>query len=111
MAGIYFGLGKVLELSWLRSEVETLGVEGQWHAHARANLRSELLSHHNSLVDRVLQKAGRASDPVAAWLEANESSVQHVREMLHDMRNLPAMDYATLAVAVRSLQQLIDDTA
>jgi len=108
---IYFGLGEVLELKWLRSEVEALKVDGQWHAHARGNLRSELLSYHNRLVGRVLASNGRSKDPVAAWLEANEESVRSVMDMLHDMRNQPAMDYATLAVAVRSLSKLIDNTA
>ena len=108
---IYFGLGKVLELTWLRTEVEGLSVDGQWHAHARGNLRSELLGHHNSLVDRVLQAAGRSDDPLASWLAKNEEAVQRVLEMLQDMRSLPATDYATLAVAVRSLKELIDNTA
>jgi glutamate dehydrogenase len=107
---IYFGIGEALELKWLRAEVEGLKVEGQWHAHARGNLRSELLSHHNELVGRVLGTCGRARDPVGAWLQANEESVHLVRDMLHDMRNLPAMDYATVAVAVRSLGQLIENT-
>jgi len=107
---IYFGLGEALELKWLRAEVEALKVEGQWHAHARGNLRSELLSHHNSLVDRVLETGGKARDPVASWIEKNEKEVHRVMDMLHDMRSLPAMDYATLAVAVRSLAQLIEMT-
>jgi glutamate dehydrogenase len=108
---IYFGLGDALELRWLRSEVEALKVEGQWHAHARGNLRNELLRHHNSLVGRVLKSSGRSKDPVSSWIEANEEAVGSVRDMLQDMRNLPSMDYATLAVAIRSLQQLIDGTA
>ncbi len=107
---IYFGLGEALELKWLRSEIEGLKVEGQWHAHARGNLRSELLNHHNQLVDRVIESCGRSRDPVAAWLDRNEAEVHRVEEMLHDMRSLPTMDYATLAVAVRSLGQLIETT-
>jgi len=108
---IYFGLGEALELSWLRAEVEALKVDGQWHAHARGNLRSELLGHHNSLVDRVLGSTGRSRDPVSSWLEHNADAVVRVKDMLQDMRSLPAMDYATVAVAVRSLEQLIDNTA
>jgi glutamate dehydrogenase len=108
---VYFGLGDELEFKWLRAEVEVLKVEGQWHAHARGNLRSELLSHHKLLVDRVLKSGGRSKDPVAKWLEDHADAVRGVKEMLQDMRGLPNMDYATLAVAVRSIGQLIEDTA
>jgi len=31
--------------------------------------------------------------------------------MMHDMRNHAEMDYATVAVAVRSLAQLVNETA
>lgn len=108
---IYFGLGEALDLKWLRAEVEALKVEGQWHAHARGNLRSELLAFHNDLVDLVLRSSGRAKDPLAAWLDKNEKEVGRVKEMLHDMRGLPATDYATLAVAVRTLEQLLKTAA
>jgi glutamate dehydrogenase len=108
---IYFGLGEVLDLKWLRAEVEALKVEGQWHAHARGNLRSDLLSHHNKLVDRVIATCGSARDPVSCWVDLNEEHVGRVKDMLHDMRGVPSMDYATLAVAVQSLGQLIQTTA
>ncbi|MDX1554985.1 MAG: NAD-glutamate dehydrogenase, partial [Xanthomonadales bacterium] len=107
---IYFGLGEALEFKWLRAEVEALKVEGQWHAHARGNLRAELLAHHKELVDRVLKKFGKAKDPVGDWMSAHDHEVARVKDMLADMRNLPSMDYATLAVAVRSLGQLLEST-
>ena len=44
-------------------------------------------------------------------MEANEHSVKRVVDMLDDMKNHSDMDYATIAVAVRSLAQLVKDTA
>jgi len=111
IAQVFFGLGDALELKWLRRQVEALDVVGQWHAMSRANLRDELFTQHNRLVERVLQADGRKRDPVGAWIADNADRVGLVQKMLRDMRNLAEMDYPTIAVAVRSLGQLADDTA
>ena len=110
IASVFFGLGDALELKWLRRQVEALAVGGQWHAISRANLRDELFTQHNRLVECVLQVGGRKRDPLAAWLSAHSERVGEVQEVLRQMRKEGGMDYATLSVAVRSLAQLADDT-
>jgi glutamate dehydrogenase len=111
IAQVFFGLGELLELRWLRRQVEALPVMGQWHAMSRSNLRDELFGQQNRLVERVLQDGGRKRDPVAAWHAANRDRVQTVQKMLTHMKNHVEMDYPTIAVAVRSLGQLVDDAA
>jgi len=111
VAKVYSGLGNSMNLRWMMRQVESLEVLGQWHAQARTNLRDELFTQHNHLVERILQAAGDERDPVAAWIDANRSCVQRPMDMMHDMRNLAEMDYATIAVAVRSLAQLVNETA
>jgi len=111
VARVFFGLGDELDLKWLRQQVEALKVMGQWHAVSRSNLRDELFSAHNHLVERVLQSDGRKKDPVAAWLAASEELLMPVRQMLNDMKQHSTMDFPTISVAVRALEQLVADTA
>ncbi len=110
VATVFFGLGDRLCLKWLRESVEKLPVEGQWHAHARGNLRDELYSQHRRLAGRVLQAFGEAKDPVNSWIEANAADVKRISDMMKDMHHLASMDYATVSVAVRSLDQLLQVT-
>ena len=100
-------LGDSLGLKWLRSEVENLRVQGQWHAQARGNLRDELYAHHRELVDAAIRSCGIEGDPVACWIGKNAEDVRRVTDMMEDMRNLEQVDYATASVAVRSLGQLV----
>ena len=104
---VFFGLGDCLGLKWLRESVEKLPVAGQWHAHARGSLRDELYSQHRRLASQVLEAFPNAKDPVKSWVEANDEAVEHVSLMLGDMQDLPSMDYATVSVAVRSLEGLL----
>jgi glutamate dehydrogenase len=111
VASVFFGLGDVLELKWLKKHVESLKVAGQWHAISRANLRDELFSVHNELVERILRAEGRKKDPVSAWMQSNANVVKPVLEMLNDMKKGAKMDYPTVSVAVRALEQLVVNTA
>ena len=110
MATVFFGLGDSLGLKWLRESVEKLPVEGQWHANARGSLRDELYSQHRRLAGRVLEAYPDEKDPVKTWMAANREAVERVTLMLTDMQGLPAMDYATASVAVRSLEGLLAQT-
>jgi glutamate dehydrogenase len=106
VARVYFCLGESLRLKWLREQFENLPVEGQWHALARANLRDELFSLQNNLVEHVLRHQGNRQDAVARWCATHAKHVDKIVSMMSDMERLPAMDYATASVAVRSLDTL-----
>ena len=108
---MFFGLGERLELNWLRRQVESLKVRGQWHAMSRANLRDELFAHHNEIVEKVLQVHGRKKDPVGAWAQNCAAELDRLARMLAAMKKQTEMDYATLAVAVRALGQLNGQSA
>jgi glutamate dehydrogenase len=111
VATVYFGLGDQLGLKWLRESVERLPVDGQWHAHARGSLRDELYSQHRRLAGQVLESFPDEKDPVKSWAESNAAAVEQNSLMLVDMQNLPAMDYATVSVAVKSLEGLLSGSS
>ena len=110
VATVFFGLGDSLSLKWLRESVEKLPVAGQWHAHARGNLRDELYSQHRRLAGRVMEAFPGEKEPVRSWMAANREAVDNVRLMLNDMQALTVMDYATVSVAVRALETLLTQT-
>ena len=108
VARVYFKLGEQLSLRWLRLQVENLPVDGQWHAQARGALRDELYRRHRALTAEVLSHDGKArsKDSVNTWMKAHRGNVSHIKRMFTDMRTLENLDFATISVAIRSLEQL-----
>jgi glutamate dehydrogenase len=106
---IFFALGEKLNLLWLRDMIEKLEVIGPWHAHARGVLRDELFEHHNSLTQTVINKYGtkNPSETLNIWMSENKETVKSVRNMLQQMRSEKIVDYATVMVAVRSINNLV----
>lgn len=108
-AEIFFAIGEKLNLLWLRAMIEKLIVIGPWHAHARGVLRDELFEHHNLLTQTVINKhaCSGADNTIECWVADNKENVKGVRRMLQQMRSEKVSDYATVMVAVRSINNLV----
>ncbi len=111
VARIYFGIVDRLCIKWLRSRIEELPVERQWHAHARGNLRDELYRYHRRITRRILLEAGAETDPVQRWFARYPDQTRRVVTMLEQMRNTSAGDYPSLQVAINGLGQLLQATS
>jgi glutamate dehydrogenase len=108
-AEIFFSLGEKLNLIWLQQMVDKLEVSSSWHVHARGVLRDELFEHHNILTQTIIEKYGTAKSKqvVDDWINDNKQQVLHVRKMMQQMRSEKVSDYATVMVAVRSINSLV----
>jgi glutamate dehydrogenase len=109
---VYAVLGERFGLKWLRSQIESLPVDGIWHANARGALRDDLYERHRALTVRVLN-ARTEDDPdasVEAWFAEHRMDADRVQQMMAEIQRLPRIDYATAVVALRSLEQLVSET-
>jgi glutamate dehydrogenase len=109
-AAAYFGLGTALSLDWLREQIESLGVEGHWQAVARTTLRDNIYNLQRMLCMQVLTES-RKREPAKAlqsWIERHKQAADYVRQTVSDMRALPAMDFATLSVALQAVRRMAE---
>ncbi|HUA79269.1 MAG TPA: NAD-glutamate dehydrogenase domain-containing protein, partial [Dyella sp.] len=107
VAVAFYELGQVLDLEWLRGQIEALPVDGHWHAQARGSLLDELNHQHRALVMQILALTGTSKDvsPVQAWLNRDDATLKYTRDMLAEILTQNA-DYPIASVAVRRLAQL-----
>jgi len=109
---IYARVGERFGLKWLRECIERLPVDGAWHANARGSLRADLYDRHRRLVECVIPARGDATpgDAVDHWIEGRGAEASRVRAMITDMQRLAQVDYPTVVVALRALEQLVAGT-
>jgi glutamate dehydrogenase len=109
-ATVYFGVGTALSLDWIREQIEALGVEGHWQAVARTTLRDNIYNLQRMLCLQVLAESrGRApAQALEAWMVRHKDAVDYVRQTVTDMRALPAMDFATLSVALQAVRRMAE---
>lgn len=104
----YFGIAEIMNIDWLRRQVETLPASGSWEAHARGHLRNDLITQHRNLTSQFLMyRKANPGATVDSWRKTYADRIQRTLNILDDMRFLPSMDIAAMTVAVRSLEQLV----
>ncbi len=104
----HFAVADILNIDWLRRQVETLPTSGNWEAHARGHLRNDLITQHRKLTSQFLiYRKGNSEATVASWQAVYQDRIQRTLSILEDMRRLSGMDIAAMTVAVRSLEQLV----
>ncbi len=114
VANLYFQLGDTLKLLWLQKTVESLPVKNNWHVHARGGLRDDLLAHHANLTEKLIRRYGTSSQPekiIQKWVKEFNDEFIASQKMMRLIRHDKSFDYATLMVAVNSLNNLASSIA
>jgi len=107
VAKVYFRLSDALHAPWLRGQIESLKVDGRWHAVARGVLRDELFTQLRILTGQVMQMPGKDADAkVQAWLGRDDVSLRFTLAMLKELAAQKTLDYPTASVAVQRVAQL-----
>jgi glutamate dehydrogenase len=117
VAAVYFVLGDVLRLDWLRDRITALPRADRWQALARQALRDDLYRQHGALTARVLEESGPrtsttpARRPVEAWMNRNGARVRRYLSAAEDIQAGGVEDVTTLSVAMREVRDLMPRSA
>ncbi|WP_303904706.1 NAD-glutamate dehydrogenase [Thiohalomonas denitrificans] len=106
---LYFALGAMLGMRWLRDQIGALSAEDHWSRLAREALRDELYRLHRTLTVEALQTSPGEEDArtlVANWVVANLETVERLHRRLGQFQTAPAADFALLSVALNELRKL-----
>lgn len=107
-AKVYFELGSVLELDWLRDQIESLPVDDHWKAMSRASLRERLYAQQRRLAIEVLGNGGKpnAAECVNKWLCEKKPVTKHFLDTLSEIKTTGQVEYASMSVAVEETYSL-----
>jgi len=106
-AKAYFELGERIGLTWIKEQIDRLGVEGQWQAAARRTMRDDLYALQRKITAAVLKCRGRdATARVEQWSGRRTTPLDALRRIVVDLRTGSAPDFATLSVALQAVRRL-----
>ena len=105
-AAAYFATAERFRLLWLYAAINSLQVQGKWHALARQNLRDDLYHIHRLLAARILRHPGSAQQRLEAWIAAHREKTGFAERRIADLGTTGAIDFERLVVAVRELRKL-----
>lgn len=100
-AQVYFGVDDVLGLSAWRAQINRLPTDTLWQTQARGSAREDVYAIAKQISQSVLLRF----DGVAAWSEANASTIGRLCHLLQTISTQGA-DLAPVSVALRELRHL-----
>ena len=109
VAGVYFGVGGRLDLSWLRKQIGGLPVDSHWQTLAKAALRDDVSGLQRELTSRVLKLSPKVKEPdalIKEWEAHNKSVLGRSHQVLADLQSAGNLDLSMLSVALRELRNL-----
>ena len=106
-ARIYFGVGGRFGLDWLRSAANRIPSDNQWHRMALSAIIDDLWGLQSALTAQVLAGHGSGEDALPAWVGTRTDAVERVDALLAELRQMPQLDLAMLAVVNRELRHIV----
>ncbi|MBP6951272.1 MAG: NAD-glutamate dehydrogenase [Alphaproteobacteria bacterium] len=108
VARIYFAIGQLLGLEWLRKTALSLAGETHWQQGAANAVVEDLYTNQRRLTKRIL-KSGKSLDHLLmedGTLAPNVIHTSSIEPILLDLKNASTVDFAMLTVVNRQLQML-----
>jgi glutamate dehydrogenase len=109
VAGVYFGVGGRLDLSWLRKQIGGLPADSHWQTLAKAALSDDVSCLQRELTGLILKLSPEVKVPdalIKKWETENESALGRRRQMLAELQSAGNLDLSMLSVALRELRNL-----
>ncbi|GAB2179730.1 NAD-glutamate dehydrogenase [Dongia sp. agr-C8] len=109
-AAVYYDIGLVFGLDWLRDGARRLIGDNHWDRLAVFAIIDDLYGHQRDLTAAVLadQKGKPAKEAIAAWHAARGVPVQRVEQLFADLRQVGKVELSMLAVANRALRSVME---
>ena len=114
-AAIYYELGEIFHLDWLRAQSSTLPVNNKWNAEALDGLIDQLYSCQTGLTIHILNRTKKSSDKkssvaktsiVRNWIDTHEGQAQSVEMIFSDIRASAKVDIGMLVIIEQRLRAL-----
>jgi glutamate dehydrogenase len=112
-ARIYFALDSALDLPWLKGCVQAAPRRDRWDRLALTGLEDDLSGVLRGLATAAMASGAPSDDAetanrsVCGWLDSNLHGLTRYRALMRELQQAPAPDLAMLAVAVRTLGELL----
>lgn len=112
-ARIYFEIGDIFHLDWLRQQARYLPTDSQWQSEAIEGLITQLYSCQAGLSMKILKDCGvdkKQADEVSAavrdWLASHPDQGKLIEPIFKELRTSGAVDLSMLVIAEQRLRQL-----
>lgn len=98
---VYFPIGELLELDWLRRQASVAAGQGHWDRLAVQSLATSLFDTQRRLTLRVL-----ATGTLEGWKQSNDTVIQRYKTFIADIKASDAITLPKLVIAAQKVEEV-----
>lgn len=107
-AEVYYRVGELVDLDWVRQSLATLQPEDRWERRAVEGLAEGLIYARRQLTQNVLGYSGRdVSTSLKAYVNAEHEQLGRLAALINDVKSARRPTLAALVVVMRELGRLL----
>jgi len=109
-AEVYYRVGEIVDLDWVRQSLGHLPAEGRWERRAAETLHQGLVYARRQLTHDVLggRRGGAQVDEyLREYVQAHDEQLAKLRVLIDDIKSAPHATLAALLVVVRELGRFV----
>jgi glutamate dehydrogenase len=109
VAKVYYALDSLLELDWLRMQMNSYIIENQWDELARSRFRDDLEKAQSKLSVSVLNLKSKKivdkpfEERINAWLKVSKHLIDRWQNLITEIKSSTNVDFVTYSVVLREL--------
>ncbi len=107
-AEVYFGVGQVLKLGWLRQQCSIVKTDNHWDARVVSGLIDDFFAYQANITRAIVTEFGcptKESKLIHKWQEKNKDLLSHIEKLISDIDRAPVIDVAMLVLASQAIKQ------
>lgn len=111
-AEVYFSIGELLDLAWIRAQIISHTTDNHWEALSREALRDDLDWQQRQLTAGIIRFDKKKDFAVCfkSWSTSHAMLIDRWRHVLTNLRSSNALNYTMFFVAIRELLDLTQTT-
>lgn len=110
IAGVYFDVGQVLRLDWLRQQCLSLKTENHWQARALSGMVDEFYKYQALLTEKIISEYGCPSrkGDLGKWQQDHREKLQNIEHLVSEMDRASAVDIPMLMLAAQAIRRFTE---
>lgn len=104
VAANYFAAGRLLQIDWLRKNVQLLPRENKWQSLARSALFADVSKLYRSTMELAIKNH---NGNTVAWIEASSDKMASINAILDELQSYRVLDLAMLSAVIREFLNII----
>ncbi len=109
VAEIYYALGDLLHLSWLREQLDGFNTDSYWQKTSIKTMIDDIFLQQKNLTVQALKAGKNKANLLNFWADSHNKQIGRYLRFIDDLRTSDSLDFSMIMVTVSKLKEIVEN--